>query len=73
MNSLTHGHLPDLLSTFDQSDRYYQYGDLDGLLGSKANKEFWFSKPEYKQGYLNGTARRIENELNGLDMGVAAK
>lgn len=50
----------------NQSDRYYLYGDLDGLLGTEPNQEFWYQFPEYKKGYLDGIVRRIENKFNGL-------
>lgn len=56
----------ELISAEIQVDRYYQYGDLDGLLNNQPDKELWRNNPEYKKGYLDGTSRRIDNEFNGV-------
>ena len=68
MNNITEIFASTQIETRSTADRYYLYGDLDGLLNHKPNKEFWRNKPEYKQGYLDGFARRIENEFNGLEV-----
>lgn len=59
----------DLVQAEAQQNRYYLYGDCDGLLGNTPSTELWQTNSEYKQGYLDGFARRIDNQINGLDMG----